>query len=57
MEIDDHLMDGGWRGLEMALDVGFGGGLPEHARIDIDEGEIVALLFGEALRAGTTSAV
>ena len=47
MEIDDHLMDGGWGGLKMALDIGFGGSLSEDARIDVDEGEVVALLFGE----------
>ena len=36
----------------MTLHVGFGGSPVEHARIDIDEGQILALLFGEAMRAG-----
>ena len=57
LEIDDHLMDGGWGGLKMALDIGFGGSLSEDARIDVDEGQVVALLFGEALRDWAASAV
>ncbi len=35
----------------MALHVGFGWSLVEDVRIDVDEGQIVALLFGEAVRA------
>jgi hypothetical protein len=57
MEIDNHLMDGGRGGLEVTLDVGFGGGLPEHARIDVDEGQVLALLVGEASWGGAASAV
>jgi hypothetical protein len=36
----------------MTLHVGFGWSLVEEARIDIDEGHIVALLLGEAMQAG-----
>jgi hypothetical protein len=32
----------------MALDVGFGGRLPEHVRIGMYESEIVTLLVGQA---------
>ena len=41
--------------LEMALHVGFGGRAAEHARIGVDEGQVLALLFGEAWRAGAAS--
>lgn len=51
-EPEDHLMDRRWGDTEVALHVGFGRGLSEHARIDVDEGQIVALLLGEAMRAG-----
>jgi len=51
-EAEDHLMDRRWADAEMTLHVGFGRRLAEHARIDIDEGQIVALLLGEAMRAG-----
>ena len=51
-EAEDHLMDRRWSNAEMALHVGFGWGLAEDVRIDIDEGQILALLFGEAMRAG-----
>ena len=37
---------------EVALHVGFGRGLAEHAGIDVDEGQLLALLLGEAMRAG-----
>ena len=40
----------------MALHVGFGGRLAEHAFIDADEGQILALLFGEAMRADAACA-
>ena len=33
---------------EMALHVGFGRSAPEHVRVRVDEGQILALLFGEA---------
>jgi len=32
----------------VALDVGFGRGAPKHVRIGVDEGQVLALLFGEA---------
>ena len=51
-EAEDHLMDRRRSDAKMPLHVGFGRRLTEHARIDIDEGQIVALLLGEALRAG-----
>jgi hypothetical protein len=47
-----HLVDGRRRDVEVTLHVGFGWGLPEHALIDADEGQILALLLGEAMRAG-----
>jgi hypothetical protein len=50
LEAEDHLMDGRWGDAEVALHVGFGRGSAEDARIDVDEGQVVALLFGEALR-------
>ena len=50
-EAEDHLMDGGRSDAEVALQVGFGWRLPEHALVDADEGQILALLFGEAMRA------
>ena len=34
---------------EVALHVGFGRGLAEDAGIDVDEGQVLALLFGEAV--------
>jgi hypothetical protein len=51
-EGEHHLVDRRRRHEEVALHVGFGWGLPEHARIDVDEGQIVALFFSEAMRAG-----
>ena len=54
-EGDDHLVNRGWADAEVALHVGFGGGAPEHVRVDVNEGEVLALLFGEALRAGSAS--
>ena len=52
LEAEDHLMDRRWADAEVALHVGFGRGLAEHAGIDVDEGQVLALLFGEAMRAG-----
>ena len=57
IEVDNHLMDGGRADTKVALHVGFGGGLSEHARINVDEDQILALLFGEAWRAGAACAV
>ena len=51
-ERDDHLMDRRWADAEVALHVGFGGRAAEHARVGVDEGQILALLFGEASFAG-----
>ncbi len=52
LEGDDHLVNGRGTDPEVALHIGFGGWTLEHVRIDIDEGQILALLFGEALPAG-----
>ena len=52
-EADDHLVDRRWADAEVALHVGFGRGLSEHARIDIDEGQVMALFFSEPMRADT----
>ena len=51
-EGEDHLVDRRWADAEVALHVGFGRGAAEHVRIGVDEGEVLALLFGEALIAG-----
>ena len=51
-EGENHLVDRRWSDAEMTLHVGFGGSLVEHARIDVDEGQILALLIGDAMRAG-----
>ena len=48
-ERDDHLMDRWRTDAKMALEVGLGGRAPEHLRIGVDEGQVVALLFGEAV--------
>ena len=50
-ETDHHLMNRRGSDAEMPLHVGFRWGLPEHARIDVDEGQVLALLFSEATRA------
>ena len=52
LEGGDHLVNRRRTDPEVALHIGFGGWTLEHVRIDIDEGQILALLFGEALRAG-----
>ena len=50
-EAENHLMDR-WRGdAEVSLHISLGRGLVEHAPIDVDEGQVVALPFGEAMRA------
>ena len=41
-------MDGGRRDPEVALHVGFGGRPFVDGRVGVNEGEILALLFGEA---------
>lgn len=57
VEVNDHLVDGGRADTKMALHVGFGRGLSEHMRINVDEGQILTLLFGEGLRGGRAWAV
>jgi len=47
-EAEDHLMNRRRADAEVALHVGFGWSLPEHASIDADA-EILALLFGETM--------
>ena len=54
-ERDDHLVDRGWGYFKVALHVGLGGWTPEHVRIGVDEGEVLALLFGKALIARAAS--
>ena len=49
LEAENHLMDGRRGDAEVALHIGFGRSAAEHARVDIDEGQVVALLFGEAV--------
>jgi len=43
----NHLVNRGWADAEMTLHVGFGRSAPEHVRVRVDEGQILALLFGE----------
>ena len=48
LELDDHPVDG-WRGdAEELLDVGLGGGATVEQDVGVDEGEVLALLVGEA---------
>ncbi|HEY4233285.1 MAG TPA: hypothetical protein VGM76_07650 [Lacipirellulaceae bacterium] len=49
-ETEDHLMDRGRADAEMALHVGLGRSLTEHALVDADEGQVVTLRFGETMR-------
>ena len=51
-EAENHLMDRRGSDAEMTLHVCFSWRLMEHARIDVDEGQIVTLFFSEAMRAG-----
>jgi hypothetical protein len=47
-ERDDHLVDR-WRAdPKVALQVGFGGRASKHVRVSVDEGQVLALRFGEA---------
>ena len=41
-------MDGWWADAEVTLQIGLGGRAAEDAGIGVDEGEILALLGGEA---------
>ena len=51
----DHLVNRGRADLKVVLHVGLGGWTPEHVRIGVDEGEVLALLFGKALIARAAS--
>ena len=54
-ERHDHLVNR-WRGdLKVALHIGLGGRASEHARVGVDESQVLALLFGEALSAEAAS--
>ena len=54
-ESDDHLVNR-WRAdLEVALHVGFGRRAAKHSQVCVDEGQVLALLFGETLFAGVAS--
>ena len=46
-EGEHHLMDAGWRDLEVPLHVGFRGRLAEDPAVGVDEGEVLTLLVGE----------
>jgi hypothetical protein len=46
-EGEDHLVDGGWGGGEEELEVALGGGASVDLGVRPDEGEVLALLFGE----------
>ena len=48
----DHLVNRGRADLEVAPHVGFGGGAPGYVRVGVRDGEVVAMLLGEALGAG-----
>jgi hypothetical protein len=50
-ERHDHLVDRRRADLKVALHVGLGGRASEHVRVGVDEGQVLALLFGEALSA------
>jgi len=41
--------------LKVALHIGLGGRASEHMRVGVNEGQVVALLVGEALRAEAAS--
>lgn len=55
-EHDDHLMDGRRRDLKEGLHVGFGGWAAIQERVGMDEGEILALFFGEVRHEGIDKA-
>ena len=54
-ELKHHVMDGGWCDPEMAPHVGLGGRLAVQAFVGVDEGQILALLVGEADRHGLST--
>jgi len=47
----DHLVDRRRADLKVALHVGLGGRTSEHVRVGVDESQVLALLFGDALSA------
>lgn len=51
----DHLVDGGRADTEVALHIGLGGWASEHVRVSVDEGQVLALFFGETLIAAAAS--
>jgi len=53
LESEHHLVDRRWRDVEMALQVGLGGWAADHQGIGVNEGEVLALLVGEAMWAGS----
>ena len=46
-EGENHLVNRRWADAEMTLYVGFGRSAPEHVRVRVDEGQVLALLVGE----------
>ena len=54
-ERHDHLVDRGRADLKVALHIGLGGRVSEHVRVDVDESQVLALLFGETLSAEAAS--
>jgi hypothetical protein len=54
-ERDDHLVDRGRADLKVALHIGLVGRASEHVPVGVNESQILALLFGEALSAEAAS--
>jgi hypothetical protein len=54
-ERHDHLVDRRRTDLKVALHIGLGGRASEHVRVGVDESQVLALLFGEALSAEAAS--
>ena len=54
-ERHDHLVDRGRANLKVTLHVGLCGWASEHVRVGVDEGQVLTLLFGEALSAEAAS--
>ena len=48
-ERHDHLVDRGRADLKVALHIGLRGWASEDVRVGVDEGQLLTLLFGEAL--------
>jgi hypothetical protein len=47
-EGDEHLVNRGWRDEKEALEVGFCRRSPIEQRVGVDEGQVLALGFGES---------